>query len=388
MRSFKTLGIAALAAMAISAAVAASPASATVLCKENTTTCAAESIYPSGTTLKASLAVGNKLKIIAGGLTVQCTKSAISGKTTAEKGAPLPAEISSLTVGSCTGCKSGEAKNLSYSAAFERTSGGNGTVTIASGGKGTPAISWSNCMIFNVPCTYSLPNASLEGGNPASLKATGTVVWMEGSGLCPKEGTFEATYEVTSPKPVYASAGANIGHTVLCKENATVCPSQAATYPSGTTIGAEGVLFVEGLVGGEFSCNSAMSLEATAEHGNPLPLKISSITFSSCHGACKTAEIPAVLSGSVEATSGGNGIMTTAFQLKLSGCTVFNASCTYGGEGLPFSVTGGAKEAKLIGKLALPRISGGGSLCATEATFFFEEHVGSPLPLWVTKAEV
>jgi hypothetical protein len=110
MKRLLTLGAALTALLLATALIGAVSASATVLCKENTATCAAESIYPSGTSVSGSIEGTFKLE---GGITMECGTSSLSGKTTAEKGAPLPLSLESMPVSGCTtGCKTAAESKL------------------------------------------------------------------------------------------------------------------------------------------------------------------------------------------------------------------------------------------------------------------------------------
>jgi hypothetical protein len=81
--------------------------------------------------------------------------------------------------------------------------GGNGVIAIA------PAMGSMNpgahvtCGFF-LNCTYSSPGFEfdLDGGNPALITAITETLEGEG-GICPEEASLDATYEVTTPKPLF-----------------------------------------------------------------------------------------------------------------------------------------------------------------------------------------
>lgn len=395
MRSIKILGVV-FAAMLIAAAFAgATSASATVLCKENVSPCTGASAYPSGTAIEASLKTGTKVEI-EGSLTITCSGSTLTGKTTAEKGVSVPLEITGFTLSGCTsGCQTAEAQNLPYSGKISRTSGGNGSASVSSGGKGNPSVYFTGCTFFKVNCIYGAGQLdfTLQGGNPAVLTAKSTKLTRESgsSGLCAETVTLSAlSYEITSPKPLYASA-TGVEVTVFCKENASLCPS-ASAYSSGTTISSEATLPEMGtLFGNNVRCNSsAMSIKTTAEGGNPLSVEVPSWTFSSCTGACQTVEGVTPLSLSVEATSGGNGTMQGGIELKLSNCFGAGATCRYGHNKASFSITGGATNPKVtFGPITLAQQAGSSAICPEVWNVVNAQYnVSSPLPLWVTKVEI
>jgi hypothetical protein len=393
MKSVKALCLVVGLALTVAALVGVASASATVLCKENTTTCSTGSIYPKETAIEAT---GLSFKIKNSLATINCSSSSMAGKTTGEKGAPLSAEITSLSVSKCSTCTGGaEARNLPYKAGLERSEAGDGTLTFESGGKGTPSVKFNNCFGLGINCTYGASplNLHFEGGSPAKLTAQSvTLTRQEGSSsFCPATGTLEATYEITNPKPAYARAGAGVGETVFCKEGGTVCPSKAATYPSGTTITGESTesgVFIREFGGQNIGCKGSLSLESSAESGKPLFVSIPSMTFSSCKGGCQAVEaqgLPYV--GAVEATSGGNGTLTLSTQWTLSKC-IGEVTCPYSVTNAHYTITGGsAEKAKLEGAFTMKRTGGNGAYCHDTIEVVATYYVTSPTPLWVSKVE-
>jgi hypothetical protein len=393
MKSVKALCLIVGLALIVTALAGAASASATVLCKENTATCSTGSIYPKEIAIEAT---GLSFKIKNSIATINCSSSSMAGKTTGEKGAPLSAEITSLTVSKCTNCPGvSEARNLPFKAGLERSEAGDGTLALENGGKGAPSMKFSNCWGLGISCIYGVSplNLHFEGGSPAKLTAQSvTLVKQEGSSsLCPTTGTLEATYEITSPKPAYARAGAGVGETVFCKEGGTVC-QKAATYPGGTTIEAKSTFVLIQGTGLNTGCEgSTMSLESSAESGNPLHVSIPSMTFSSCRGGCKTVEAQNLpLTGvPVEATSGGNGTLRASFQWKLTGCSSPNElTCIYGANNAKFTITGGtAENAKLEGAFTMNKEEGSSLSCHSSIEVAATYYVTSPTALWVGKVE-
>lgn len=392
MKRITVLGLALTATLALTAVIGISSASATVLCKENATTCPAASIYPSGTTIEAKLKTGTTFTVKST-FNYSCTGSTIGGKTLAEKGAPLPAEVSTMSFSGCSGnCTAVEALNLSYTGEIERGTGGNGTVNLSSGGKGTPSLRMTGCA-FGTTCVYSAPKIGLTGGNPASLAIESEIIKLEGSGLCPSSALVVANYEVTSPKPAYATAGPKLNQTVFCKENAVVCPSQSATYPSGTTIkttpGTTAVLSWSSVYEAVGCKTASLTLESTAEAGSPLPIA-SLIGFSECSGGCNTVEATASkLSSSVEATVGGAGTFKPGeFSVTLKGC-IHGIECVYQASGTEMQFEGGISgKAKITAnEIKLTKIAGSFE-CGSTMKISASYPISSPTPLWLSKAEV
>jgi hypothetical protein len=204
MRHLKMLGLAAVAALALMAFGAGS-ASATELCSTNTSPCSGTK-YGSGTVIKASLRAGMVANFTSSLGNITCTGSSIGEKTTGGGGAgvPVKAEIISLTFSGCTQDIFGSpncgltAIGLPTPIEMKATEEeGNGTMT--TGAAGAEAI----CLGF-LECSFSTPEVKLAvtGGNPAHITASNAVLIVE-EGTCPAETRLDATYEVTTPKPLF-----------------------------------------------------------------------------------------------------------------------------------------------------------------------------------------
>jgi hypothetical protein len=193
--------LAVIAAMAI---VGASAASATVLCKTNTTPCSEK--YAVGTEIKASLTSGTSAKFVSNGgeLTYTCTGGALGGKieaggsSTETVRTSLP--TSSFSWSGCvwpmTAIKSGEMEVHWISGTT------NGTVTA----KGLE-ISVDTSALGAGFCTYALwseqPHIGvLTGGVTPTLHLSATLIRTSGP-ICRTSLTWTATYTVTSPTPLY-----------------------------------------------------------------------------------------------------------------------------------------------------------------------------------------
>jgi hypothetical protein len=273
----------------------------------------------------------------------------------------------------------------------DRTTGGDGTVKLSSGGTGAPVLKLTGCTLFSVNCTYSIPDPTLKGGNPATLSFNDEAYKQEGSsGLCAKEELLKANYGISTPKPLYVRAGAGVGETVVCKEQATVCPV-AATYASGTSISAEGTYVHFAGAWGTTTCKeSGMSVKTSAEHGTPLGAEITSMTFASCSGECAKIQVATPREATIAATSGGNGTMKSTLAFVMSEC-VFGGTCYYGSSSAAeFSVSGGTEAVKPhldLKPVHLYRELGSNGNCGAELEVDLDHAVTSPLPLWVAKRE-
>lgn len=204
MKPMKMFGLClalAMAAMALGAATA----SATKLCSVNTSPCPAGNTYGKGTSIKTQLVTGTKSVMSSGFVTITCTESTMSGKTTSEGGAgAVTGEISSVTWKNCTsglGSCTTSALKTPWSAEISG-SGGNGTMSVkGAAGKFTCG---------GTTCEYEASKASLSvsGGNPARAKASNVSFSKIGGGfLCSSTASWTSEYEVTAPKPLFVVSG-------------------------------------------------------------------------------------------------------------------------------------------------------------------------------------
>jgi hypothetical protein len=212
MKYVKMLGLAAVAAAALMAFVGASSASATVLCttqgtgSPTGTTCPANQAEPAGTEIHAV----NKGTVTLDGeaFNIECAASTIKGKTSNEGSATetVKGKIETLTFTSCgpstvTVLKAGELE------IHWKEGTHNGTLT----GNGQEITTVTSTIFGNIHCIFSVTNQSLgdvTGGNPAIFTSNAKIKQLPTNGLCPNEGAWTATYEITNPKPIFIA-----GHT-------------------------------------------------------------------------------------------------------------------------------------------------------------------------------
>jgi RHS repeat-associated protein len=208
MKALKILGLVAVAAVASIALIGAGTASATALCKNNASTTSCSAAYGSGTEVKTSLVSGTKSKLVAEGLNVECGKSSMVGKSSNAGSASetVKGSIETLTFEECGNNTVTVLKNGSLE--IHHTSGtDNGTVT-STGAEITilthlPFLGTIHCIY----ATNSTDLGTLTGGNPAKLSVNAEVPRVTTSPFCSEKATWTAEYEVTSPKPLYVSAG-------------------------------------------------------------------------------------------------------------------------------------------------------------------------------------
>jgi len=187
MKYLKTLGLAAIAAMALMAFVGAGTASATTLNNGTET-------LKTGSAIASSLITGTSadLKDTTGATIATCTGSSVSGKTTNETGEKVNGNIESLT---WTGCSQTTDTLANGTLSIKRTGENEGEVSGA-GSKVTLGI-------FGVSCVYGTGEGTklgtAKGGTPAVLKVNAVIPKIEGGILCPSTGVWKAEYEVTTP---------------------------------------------------------------------------------------------------------------------------------------------------------------------------------------------
>jgi hypothetical protein len=207
MKYLKMLGLAAVAAMALTAFLGAGSASATVLC---TTTPAAGTACGTGwhvDEFDASVAAGQSVtfKNTSGSIEATCTvatfkatKVATGSTTTTFVG---KIEKSELTWGPVNaGCTNTTDTVAGGTLEVHWISGtDNGTVTAT-------GFEWTT-LLAGVSCTFGFEGTKsigdLTGGAPAILHIGVAIVKKAGSFLCPSTALLEGTFQVTNHTAVY-----------------------------------------------------------------------------------------------------------------------------------------------------------------------------------------
>ena len=207
MKYIKMLGLAMMAATALLAIAGAGISSATVLCKNNTSTSKCTEPYPVGTVGVASLAAGSSATIetLEGTVLNTCTGS--TAKETLQNAGSATTTVtgkvaaSGITWSNCTVATttlSGGEAELHWISGTD-----NGTIT-AKGFEVT-----INTGFFG-SCVYSLGSTmkdwgTIIGGAPGSLTVNAVVTKV--SGFCPNEARITGKYTNTEPKAGYVAAG-------------------------------------------------------------------------------------------------------------------------------------------------------------------------------------
>jgi hypothetical protein len=191
MQYLKSLGLVAVAAIALTAVAGTGSASAhAVLCKESAMPCG--SPYKSGEHITATAGTTR----FTAGLEVTCTSSEATIEVTGTGG---EGKLTGLTF---SGCKTGStsctvtAGGLPYSSEADVSgTGPNGTLTLAGGEAGV------NCAGLGLTCTYGNAPLSLpiDGGSTALLTANGVELKKTSGGfLCPSTVKWDATYSASN----------------------------------------------------------------------------------------------------------------------------------------------------------------------------------------------
>jgi len=200
MKLLKELSLAISGSLALVAVLAVSSASGTVLCANESSPCT--SPYGVGTEIKESLVPGTSLLIEAGFANITCTESSI---------------INSITnAGSSTGTVKSTHKTLAFG-------GCNATVTVLK--KGETEWHWETLSrnatlteigtevtvsLFGTSCVYGSSTAKDEGTFTGLVQPvvhdTHPFPKTSGGFLCANPANFVASYEVTSPTPMYAAS--------------------------------------------------------------------------------------------------------------------------------------------------------------------------------------
>lgn len=205
MKYMKILGLAAMAAMAITALIGAGTASANVLCTENKTPC------PGSHPTEKKYIAGDVLSATAENATltaepeVQCQHSATSVKVTNPGNATtnVTGTVESLSFTNCTtfggfiGCTV-TVENIPYHAEITGV-GATASLTVKTDGGGEPSARVSCAGIIN--CTFGSPtfHLGITGGNPATVFANEEELTISEAGGfgCPEEAFWDADYKAT-----------------------------------------------------------------------------------------------------------------------------------------------------------------------------------------------
>lgn len=395
MRKVRLLSLLSVAMFTAAISIAAAPASAsTVLCKKAASPCETTQKYPAGTTVGGSLSSGTKSTTVSSLATVSCSGSTLSGKTGAEAGSPIEAELTTLTFSGCTSAQASECSASSFGlpvgATIVDSGSGNGTLNLY-------GVNYEfTCRVLGIvtTCRYSAPTAvlTLTGGAPGTLTANKvSLKKISGSGsVCSESISWSATYDAT-PSPLFATTGSGSEQTAaLCKENAGPCPSGSRYLPvQALQASAEDISFsmfsqkwegCKSVVNGRTEVGGGTSVKASfGQEG-------SSFGFCSTpNGSCgngKTAPTNATFTP----TTGGNGTL----QLKSFGfmleCKWFGApfTCTYSNTTTSLSVTGGTPAKAVATEVPMAKAAGSSAVCPETLNWSGTYSFVQPSPVYLT----
>ena len=392
MKRIETIGLIALAALALTAVFGVGSASAaTTLCKVNTEPCAEADRYPASTSIEAS---ATNVATEGSFWFSMCNTSTLSGKTSEQAGTPLQVEITSLKFSGCGSCKSA-ASTASWSGSVSATSGGNGSLTA----KETNLL-FSECAGTSATCKFGAAETTVPvtGGSSPYIEFSKVPLGFKGGSWgesnCGALIRITGKYNIGKPKPMYVRTNLISG---LCSENVAVCPS-AHTYAAGTALAAalkSETSFVTAGTLKETCTGSSLAGETTSQSGVAVPLEISALTMSGCKPCTSAAALNLPYSAEVTQTGGGNGTVTVKSsgagkpQFSFDKCVFGAGSCKFDATELSLELQGG-NPAKLVANNA-PLSFAGGTLgegfCGSTTTLSATYELSAPAPLFATQRE-
>ncbi len=185
------------------------PPPATRLCKSTTSPCPKASRHPIGTAIEGTLEGSSVFEFLYEAKLREpaCEAGGLAGETTA-LGTPLIAEVSSIFFSKCgAGVCAVEAQSLPYKAEIEKTSGGNGTLALVSGGSGPPKIEVNCGKSFR--CVYKATSVSFAVTGSSTVPKLAVSQTLEKDAAseteCGSTMTWKATYKVTKPTPLFVT---------------------------------------------------------------------------------------------------------------------------------------------------------------------------------------
>lgn len=207
MKHLKTLALAVMAVLACMAFIGAGSASATRFCKNNASTLTCSEPYAAETQVHSILTGTTSFEATEGSVLARCTVSTFQLRVENAGGSEstVSGPISSLTWGiSGEGCEQVTETIRSGRLEFHQiVNTDNATVTATN--------TEVTFKFAGVSCVYGagtgLDVGVLTGGNPATLDVNAVLAKTGGSFVCPSDVRWTASYEVTSPTPLYVTAG-------------------------------------------------------------------------------------------------------------------------------------------------------------------------------------
>ena len=206
MRYLKMLGLAAIAAAALTAIAGAGSASATVLCSTTVEPCPAGQKWVN-TTLDWSLTPGTSLvQTDTAGNVLNTCKESTAKWTMVKSGSAVETVTGQDELTSFGACTVATVTLKLANTEIHKIAGtSNGTVTA----DGVTEIT-INSPVFG-SCIYAVPNGASIGditeGNPAAFHVNAVTKRLGGGALCPETDKWTATYILTSPANTTLSVG-------------------------------------------------------------------------------------------------------------------------------------------------------------------------------------
>jgi hypothetical protein len=200
MKYLKMLGLAAVAAAALTALIGVGSASALggAICSTATTPCSSK--WPAGTEMEFSLKSGGSARLTTteGSTLDTCTSSTVSGTLTSNPGGATPAsgKNDSITWGGCT-------------VTTDTIPGKEGGLQIVASSAGSGAVSANATIEVTVnvfsSCNYGVNSGTFLGnisegeGTAAKFTANAVAKKLAGGFLCPETTKWVAEYVLTKP---------------------------------------------------------------------------------------------------------------------------------------------------------------------------------------------
>lgn len=210
MKYLKILGLASLASLTLMVFFGDSAASATVLCKtEITEGCAVTGWdYPNSTTLDVTLASGSSATLETGSGTVldKCTELTMKLKTSNTGGTneTVKAEIETMNWGSGGSPCTKTTDNIALGKLEIHHGGNTGDGTLTTIGSEVTVNTIFGTCVYGSQEALTLGNLTHGTSSIDALIDINVVVLKTGgNAACPSTAKWTATYEVTSPTPLF-----------------------------------------------------------------------------------------------------------------------------------------------------------------------------------------
>jgi hypothetical protein len=200
VKKFSLLAMVVTASLLGALAIGAASASATVLCKQAAAAnnCAPEDTYPEGTEVHAELAPTTFLYITEqnGTLRNSCSASEMATTLGIQQFEYQRSAMTALSFGGCT--TSPVTVERLGEPDFQWKPGTHGGHMYGYGVR----IGFN---YFGLACVYTFwgPGEIVPGASPKLVYSYGELVRLSGSFICPYKMSISATYDITTPTPLY-----------------------------------------------------------------------------------------------------------------------------------------------------------------------------------------